>query len=109
MTLTPTTVAIALLGVLAGYIVQAINTGSLFGVVTVPKPWLPYLALVATFLSAFVTSIASVPADGAAWFNALLAGLLALGGNATGVTIHQHTHAANDNGDATVPGAKKAA
>jgi hypothetical protein len=91
MTLTTVTVLIAFLGVLVGYVAQAVNTGSLFGIVTVPKTWLPYLALAGTFLAAFVQSIATATTvNGTAWINALLAGMVALGGNATGITISQH-------------------
>lgn len=92
--LTPTTIVIALLAVLAGYITQAVNTGSVFGVATLPKPWLPYLTLAGLFLSSCVGSIAQAPIkDNAAWFTAVLAGMIALGGSATGATIKQQLDA----------------
>ncbi len=91
MNLSYTTIIISLLAVLSGYIANAIQSGSLFGVATVPKAWLPYLSLVGSFLSAFVASIAGAsPVTQAAWFTALLAGLTALGGLGIGVTAHQH-------------------
>lgn len=112
-----TAIIIAVLGIVVGYIVQSVNTGSLFGVVTVPKAWLPFLSLLSLFLAALVTSIASAPTkDQGAWIMAALAGLMALGGNATGATIKQQMDAhkramtpvppSNDN---ATPDAKKAA
>jgi len=89
--MTPTTMIIALLSVLAGYVSQAVNTGSLFGIKTLPKAWLPYLTIFGTFLAAFVPSISSATTvNGAAWFAALIAGLTSLTGTAVGVTVHQH-------------------
>jgi hypothetical protein len=106
MVLSYTTVVIALLGIVAGYVTQAVNTGSFLGVITVPKAWLPYLTLSAIFLSAGVASIVAAPEkNGAAWFAALVASLVAIGGNVAGVTVKQHfdaykrapTPPANDN------------
>ncbi len=95
--MTTTIIIIALIGILLGYITQAVNTGSLFGQVTVPKPWLPYLTLAASFLGASVTSIMqSTTKDSAAWTTALFAGLLSLGGNTVGVTVKQHLDAHKD-------------
>src|SRR5271166_670703 len=85
-TLTATTIVITLLALLSGYITEAINTGSFFGVITVPKPWLPYLSLFGLALAAFVASAAS----GAPLFSSIVAALTALGGTAIGVTVHQH-------------------
>ncbi len=110
-TLSYATVIIALLGIVAGYTAQAINTGSFLGVVTVPKTWLPYLTLAGTFLAAFVASIVAAPdKNAAAWVSAGIAGFIALGGNVTGITAHQHIATgkpANDN--AVAPDDKKAA
>lgn len=93
-TISAATVLIAFLGVFVGYISQAINSGSFLGIVTIPKAALPYLGLVGSFLSAFVTSItAASTKDTAAWVNALLAGMLGLGGVAIGVTAKQHVDA----------------
>jgi hypothetical protein len=89
--LTPAVVIVTLLAVLAGYIAQAVNTGSLFGVVTVPQTWLPYLTLVGSFLAAAVMSLqGAAVVTSVSWFNALLSGLLALGGTSIGVVAHQH-------------------
>jgi hypothetical protein len=88
--LSPSTMVIALLGILAGYVTHSIQTGSLFGIKTIPTTWLPYLTLLGGFLTPFVTTISGAPqATEVAWFNALLAGLLGLGGVATGVTVKQ--------------------
>lgn len=97
-----TTIIISLLSVLVGYVAQAVNTGSLFGVATVPQKWIPYLSLFGTFLAAFVTSVATAnPVNNAAWMTALIAGFAALTGNTVGVTMHQHLKAkpANDNAE----------
>lgn len=91
LTLTPTTIIISLLTVGTGYVANAVQTGSFLGVKTIPKPWLPYLALGGSFLTAGVQSIASAsPVNAAAWFTALQAGLFALIGASAGVTVHQH-------------------
>ena len=90
--LTPTTVVIALLAVLAGYVSQAVSSGSIFGIATLSPTLLPYLTLFGSFLTAFVQSILVAPAqDATGWFNALLAGLLALTGLGAGVVAHTHT------------------
>lgn len=89
-----TTIIISLLSVLVGYVAQAVNTGSLFGVATVPQKWLPYLSLFGTFLGGFVPSIVTAsPVNNAAWMTALIAGLMGLTGNTVGVTMHQHLKA----------------
>jgi len=89
---TNTTMIITLLAVLSGYLAQAINTGSLFGVITVPKPWLPYLTLFGLALAAFVTSMSS----GGTLFASIVAALMSLTGTSVGVTVHQHLTANRD-------------
>jgi hypothetical protein len=94
-TLSTATIVIALLAIVVGYVTQAINSGSLFGVVTIPKPLLPYLGLAGGFLGPFTASITASPLkDESAWLNALFAGLLGLGGIVMGVTAKQHIDAA---------------
>ena len=89
-----TTIVIASLGIAVGYLSQAINSGSLFGVVTIPKPVLPYLGLAGGFLGAFTASITAAPRkDAAAWWTAIFAGLVGLGGVVAGVTAKQHLDA----------------
>ena len=89
------TIIISLLAILAGYVSQAIQTGSLFGVATVPKKWVPYLTLFGAFLAAAVPSISGAASkDESAWLTALFAGLVALGSTTVGVTAHQHLNAA---------------
>jgi hypothetical protein len=88
------TIIIALLGIVVGYLTQSINSGSFFGIVTIPKPVLPYLGLLGGFLGAFTTSITSATLkDEAAWVTALFAGLIGLGGVVSGVTAKQHIDA----------------
>lgn len=98
--MTTTTFVIALISILAGYISNAIQTGSFLGIATLPKAWLSYLTLLGTFLANFAqTAAASTPPD---WKLSILAGLLALGGTTIGITAHQHIalgkKPANDNG-----------
>jgi hypothetical protein len=109
-----TSVIITLLSLLAGFCVQAVNSGSLFGIVTVPKAWLPYVSLIGTFLAGFVASLTTAGSvTSATLVAAVMAGLTALTGTVVGVTAHQHLTAhlsykapANDNG---APPAEKAA
>jgi hypothetical protein len=89
--LNPVSAVIAILALVAGFVFQAKNSGSIFGIATVPSAWLPYLGLVGGFLANFVASLSSATTvNGTAWFNATLAGFLSLTGSAVGVTIHQH-------------------
>src|ERR1700733_13772691 len=60
-TISAATIIIASLGIVVGYLTQAINSGSLFGIVTIPKPVLPYLGLAGGFLGAFTASITAAP------------------------------------------------
>ena len=86
-----TTIIIALLSILVGYIGQAIKTGALFGLVNIPPKAIPVLTLVGTFLAAGVTSISTAATvNSAAWVTALLAGLTSLTGSSVGITVHQH-------------------
>ena len=103
-TLSTETMVIALLSVLVGYITHSISTGKVFGIKTIPLPWLPYLGLAGAFLTPLTVSIsaAAVPSQ-VAWFNALLAGLIGLGGFVSGVTGKQaiDAHTPTGKGDAT--------
>ena len=84
-TLSPTTIIISVLSLLAGYVAQSVNTGLLFGKVVIPQPWLPWLTLVASFLAAFTASIIQAPEQNqVAWFNAALAGFISLMGHSAG-------------------------
>jgi len=89
-----TTIIIASLAILVGYVTQGIQSGSLFGVIMIPKPWLPYLGLLGGFLGAFTPSITNAAVKNeAAWLTALFAGLIGLGGIVAGVTAKQHVDA----------------
>jgi hypothetical protein len=107
--MTTTTFVIALISILAGYISNAVQSGSFLGITTIPKAWLPYATLIGTFLANFAQSAAQTsPVD---WKAAVVAGFLALGGATVGITVHQHLltgkkKPANDNGQAN---AQKAA
>jgi hypothetical protein len=93
---------ISLGSLIVGFITQAVNTGSLFGVVTVPQKWLPYASLLGTFLAGFIASIGSAASvTSTTLTQAVMAGLMALTGTAVGVTCHQHLKAcpSNDNGE----------
>jgi hypothetical protein len=98
------TIAISILSVVAGYVSNAVQTGSFLGIKTVPQAWLPYLTLAGTFLTGFLQSGvgAAPPITGTTILQAVLAGLTALTGATVGVTVHQHlatvpTPPANDN------------
>jgi hypothetical protein len=98
------TLVIAILSVVAGYVSNAVQTGKLLGIKTVPQSWLPVLTLTGTFLTAFVQTLAGASSvTGTTVLQAVLAGLTALTGATVGITIHQHMTAtpsvpANDNG-----------
>jgi hypothetical protein len=98
------TLIISLISVPVGFAANAVQTGSFLGIETVPKAWLPYLTLFATFFSAFLQSVASVsPVTGTAILQAVVAGFAALTGTTVGITAQQHFIAArmapaNDNG-----------
>ena len=103
-TLSTETMVIALLSVLVGYITHSISTGKVFGIKTIPLPWLPYLGLAGAFLTPLTVSIsAAAVLSQVAWFNALLAGLIGLGGFVSGVTGKQaiDAHTTTGKGDAT--------
>ena len=100
------TVIITLCSLVAGFVTQAVNTGSLFGMVTVPKAWLPYASLIGTLLAGFAGNLSQAAAvNGTTILAAVMAGVMALTGTAVGVTCHQHLKAhlgmggkpANDN------------
>jgi hypothetical protein len=97
---------ITILSIVAGFVSQAVNTGSLFGQVTVPKAWIPYASLLGTFIAGVSGSLVNAGSITSATVgNAVLAGFAALAGTTVGVTVHQHLKAhlgkqtppANDN------------
>src|SRR5271170_553710 len=93
---------ISLISLVVGFITQAVNTGSLFSVVTVPQKWLPYASILGTFLAGFVANIsAAASVTQATIMQAVMAGMMALTGTMVGVTAHQHMKAtpANDNAE----------
>jgi hypothetical protein len=82
---------VVILALIVGYIGQAVNTGNLFGIVTTPQAWIPYLTLLGSFLAAFGTSLqGDSTLNGAAWFNAVIAGFTALMAAAGGSAAHNH-------------------
>jgi hypothetical protein len=91
VSLTPQTAIVAILALVAGFIGQAINSGNLFGIVTTPKAWIPYLTLVGSFIGAFGLSIqGDTTLNETAWFNAVMAGFMALLSAAGGSAAHSH-------------------
>jgi len=87
-------VAVAVVTVLAlviGFINQGIGQGSVLGIVTVPKPWLPYLTLAASFLGGVVASLAQDSVvNGAAIWGAVVAGVTALLAAGGGAALSHH-------------------
>jgi hypothetical protein len=103
-TISAATIVIALLGIVVGYLAQAIQSGSLFGVVTIPKTWIPYLGLAGGFLGPLTASITASPLkDESAWVTALFAGLVGLGGVVSGITAKQHIDAAKRDRTPLIP------
>lgn len=92
ITITPSYVITSLLGVLIGYLATAYNTGKVLGQITVPKPWLPWVGIVLTFTQAFAVALGKTPTASTA-FLGLIAGLLAIAGNAGGSALHSMTTA----------------
>jgi hypothetical protein len=80
---------VSLVAILVGYCVHAHQTGELFGQKTLPKAWLPYAGILATFGTAF---LAALPSGGTISKSALevaaLAGLQAFVPMAIGVAGH---------------------
>jgi hypothetical protein len=97
------TVIVAILGILIGFITQAIQTGSFLSIITIPTTWLPYFSIALTFVGAFSHSLINAGSlTTTTLFNALVAALTALAGLTVGVTVHQHLKTgapANDNGN----------
>jgi hypothetical protein len=87
------TLVVTVISGVVAFLTNAYQSGSFFGLKTVPGPLLPYLMLGATFLGAVGASIgAVVQAAGsvttAVLANALLQGVLAVFGYAAGATAH---------------------
>lgn len=86
-----TTIIITLVSVLVGYIGNAVQSGSILGLATVPRSWIPYLTILGTFLASAIASLSQAASvNSAAWFTALIAGLTSLLGSTAGITVHQH-------------------
>jgi hypothetical protein len=91
ITLTTQTAVVTIIALLAGFIGQSINTGGLFGVITTPKAWVPYLTLAGSFLAAFGLSLQNASTlNGAAIFSAIVAGCMALTSAGAGSAVHSH-------------------
>jgi uncharacterized membrane protein YoaK (UPF0700 family) len=89
----PTTpvIVVTLLALALGYINQGISQGSILGIVTVPRTWLPYLTLIASFLGGAVTSLSQASAiNGATVWYAAIAGFSALLAAGTGSALNHH-------------------
>jgi len=85
------TVVVTVLSLAVGFINQSVNQGSLLGVVTTPKAWLPYLTLAATFLGGTIASLSQAAAlNGGSIWGAIVAGLSALLAGAGGIAIAHH-------------------
>lgn len=89
--LSPTLVVIALLGLISAYITQAVNTGSILGIKTVPQKVLPYLTIGGSFLGTFVQQLYTAGnVSGTAVFNAFVSGMFMLLAPSAGVALHHH-------------------
>lgn len=81
---------IAGLSLVAGFIAQAVNTGSILGLRTVPSTWYPVLTIVGSFLANFLQQVAGHAFSGTLVVNALLYSLFALIVPAAGVSLAHH-------------------
>jgi hypothetical protein len=86
--LTPSYVLTTGLAVVVGFLTMAYNTGSVFGVKTVPKPALPYVGLAITFLGAMAPALGTGALTVGGLYAAFLAGAWALLGNFAGAAGH---------------------
>jgi len=87
------TLVVTVISAVVAFLTNAYQSGSFFGLETVPGPVLPYLMLGATFLGAVGTSIGTIVSAGgsvtaAVIVNALLQGALAIGGYMAGAVAH---------------------
>jgi hypothetical protein len=100
-TLTAASAVVLVLSLLAGFLTNAIQSGSLLGMKTVPTSWLPGLTIASTLLGGIVTYLSGHPSlDGATLFYAVAQGLTALLASAApGLALHAH---------ATLPAARYA-
>ena len=81
------------LSVVIGVLNMGVQTGSLFGIETVPKPWLPDFTLASTFLAgvAGYLAAAATPWTGATAFVAVVSGIgHLLAGAAPALAKHAH-------------------
>jgi len=81
-----TTTVVSILSLAAGFIGQGVGQGSVLGIVTVPRAWVPYLTIVATFLAGVIAALTSGATTGAA----ILAGFQNLIPSAAGVALAHH-------------------
>lgn len=88
VTLTPEFVVTSLIGIVAGFVSMAVNTGKILGIKTVPKPYLPYLALAGSFVTAFGVSLGTHPLTALYVYMAALAGVGALMSSGGGAALH---------------------
>ncbi len=96
--LTPTSITIATLAFLTAFLVNAFNTGKIFGLAVVPQTWLPYVGVSIPFVTAISSAFTAASSlSSTVLFNALQAGLFALlasaGGAGTHTALSQHVKA----------------
>jgi len=92
--LTPLSVTTALLAAVTAFVVNAVNSGTLFGLTPTPQPWLPYFGVLGPFLAAVTFSLTGAGSlSGVAVLNALLAGFWTLVGSAVGASTHSKLQA----------------
>ena len=87
--LTPLSITIATLAFLTAFLVNAYNSGKIFGLVVVPLNWLPYVGVAVPFVTSVAGSFANAKAlDAVTIFNAMQSGLFALLASAGGAGTH---------------------
>src|ERR1700690_224557 len=87
--LTPLSIVVVTFAFLSAFLVNAYNSGKIFGLATVPANWLPYVGVGVPFVGAVAATFDSAKAlDGVTIFNAVQAGLFALLSSAGGAATH---------------------
>lgn len=86
---------VTVLSVILGFVTQAVQSGSILGIVVLPKPWLPEVTLFGSFLGgavAYLGGLGSFALSGSVVYYAVMAGLTALlAGAAPGLARHAHS------------------
>jgi hypothetical protein len=91
--LTTLGVLVTVVSLVVGFVNQAVNQGSILGIVTTPKAWLPYLTILATFFMGAGASLSQAAGvSGSSILAAVLAGFSSLVFGAGGIALAHGVH-----------------